>query len=85
MKNKNEKSGNNGEVGSSINKEIQKENEERKEKESEKEEEGRFCVKQKDVRVAYSSNQPLLELEYKKIFFATNDVNFSLPSVDSFS
>ena len=27
----------------------------------------------------------MLELEYKKICFATNDVNFSLPSVDSFS
>ena len=38
------------------------------------------------MRVAYSSNQPLLELEYKKICFVTNDLNLSFPSVvDSFS
>ena len=57
-----------------------KENKERKEKE----EEDSCCVKQRDVRVTYCSNQPLLELEYKKICFATNDVNLSLPSVDVF-
>ena len=34
------------------------------------------------MRVVYCSNQPLLELEYKHICFATNDINFSLPSVD---
>ena len=68
----NEKSENNGEVESSIKKEIQKE----------KEEEESFCVKQKDVRVACSSNQPSLELEYKKINFATTDINLSLPNVD---
>ena len=57
----------------------------REKKESKKEEEESFCVKQKDVRVAYSCNQPLLELEYKKIYFSTNDVNFSLSNVDYFS
>ena len=38
------------------------------------------------MRVASSFNQPLLELEYKKICFVTNDLNSSFPSVvDSFS
>ena len=55
-----------------------KENEERKEKE----EEESYCVKQRDVTVAYCSNQPFLKLEYKKICFSTNDINLSLPSVD---
>ena len=80
----NEKSENNGEVESPIKKEIQKENDKRKDKEEskEKEEEESFCVKQRDMRVLYCSNQPLLELECKKICFATNEINFSLPSVN---
>ena len=81
-KKENKKSENNGEVESLIQKEIQKENDKRREKEESKEEEEEsFCVKQKDVRVAYCSNQLLLEPEYKKICFATNDVNFFLPSI----